>query len=155
MSGTWHDLPVTTDANEQEPATRLIDRVAEAARKLKDAEAQHRTTASEFAEALLAAHEGGFTWTEVARAADLGSAETARVRAQRARDTKDLTPAIRWRMERGSTPRPGTTAPGLSVTEAARSLDVSRKTVYAWMRSGKLRSTSDESGRTRVLLDDD
>lgn len=145
---------MTTDANEQEPATRLIDRVAEAARKLRDAEEQHRTTASEFAEALLAAHEGGFTWTEVARAADLGSAETARIRAQRAKDTENLTPAIRWRMERGSTPRPASTAPGVSVTEAARRLNVSRKTVYAWIKSGKLNSTTDEAGRTRVLLEE-
>lgn len=148
---------MTTDAegNEREPATLLIERVAETARKLRTAEEHHRTTASEFAEALLAAHEGGFTWTEVARAADLGSAETARIRAQRAKEADELTPAVRWRLERGSTPRNAASAPGVSVTEAARLLSVSRKTVYAWIRAGKLNATTDEDGRTRVLLEED
>lgn len=147
-------MTTDADANEREPTRLLIDRVTEAARNLRSAEEHHRATASELAEALLAAHEGGFTWTEVARAADLGSAETARIRAQRAKEADELTPAVRWRLERGSTPRPTATTPGVSVTEAARRLNVSRKTIYAWIRGGKLNSAVDDAGRTRVLLEE-
>ena len=32
---------------------------------------------------------------------------------------------------------------------------VSRKTIYAWMRSGKLKTTTDEAGRSRVVMDED
>lgn len=139
------------DPSDPARADHLIDRVADAAQALQDAEDQHRVSAAQLAEALLAAHQGGFTWSEVARAADLGSAETARIRAYRAKDANDLPPALRWRRERGSAVRPKTSKAGLSVTEAAKHLDVSRKTVYAWIRSGKLTSTTDEAGRTRVL----
>ena len=96
----------------------------------------------------------GFTWSEVAQAADLGSAETARIRAQRAKEAPDLSPALRWRREHGAAPRPTTSAPGISVTEAAKKLGVSRKTVYARIRSGRLQTATDEAGRTRVVLDD-
>lgn len=142
-------------ADNQARAERLIARVADAAGALRDAEDAHRASASALAEALLAAHKGGFTWSEVARAADLCSAETARIRAHRAKETKDLSPALRWRRERGSAPPPTSSAPGVSVTDAAGILRVSRKTIYAWIRSGKLNSTTDEAGRSRVLLDED
>lgn len=133
---------------------RLIRRVAEAARELRQAEDRHRFSASALAEALLAAHGAGLTWSEVARAADLGSAETARIRAQRAKDAADVSPALRWRREHGSARRPTTSAPGVSVTDAARSLGVSRKTVYVWIENGRLQTATDEAGRTRVMLDD-
>lgn len=142
-------------AQDQGRAERLIRRVAEAAKDLQSAEDRHRASASALAEALLAAHGAGFTWSEVARAADLGSAETARIRAQRAKEAPDLSPALRWQRERGSTPRPASTAPGVSVTDAAKHLGVSRKTIYAWMRSGKLKTTTDEAGRSRVVMDED
>nr|WP_165357000.1 helix-turn-helix domain-containing protein [Nocardioides zhouii] len=41
------------------------------------------------------------------------------------------------------------------MTEAAARLQVSRKTIYAWVRNGKLLTTSDEAGRTRIRLDDE
>ena len=132
-----------------------MDRVAEAARALRDVEDLHRSSAATLAEALLEAHQGGFSWSEVARAAELGSAETARIRAYRAKDANDLPPAMRWRRERGSAPRPESSKPGLSVTEAANRLGVSRKTVFAWIRVGKVDSVTDDAGRTRVLLKKD
>ena len=132
---------------------RLIRRVAEAARELRQAEDRHRASASALAEALLAAHGAGFTWSEVARAADLSSAETARIRAQRAKEAPDLSPALRWRRDHGSAPRPTTSSPGVSVTDAAKKLGVSRKTVYVWIESGRLQTATDEAGRTRVLLE--
>jgi len=135
-------------------ADPLLDAVAVAARELRDVEEQHRASANRLADALLSAHRGGFTWSEVASAADLGSAETARVRAYRAQDA-DVPPSLRWRRERGSAPRPSSSesAEGLSVSEAAKRLKVSRKTVYARIRAGKLKASKDDAGRTRVLLD--
>ena len=134
---------------------RRLERLSVAADELLDAEEQHRKAAAGFAALLLRAHEAGSTWTEVARVARLGSAETARIRAYRAKDRKDVPPALRWQHERGSAPRPSPEAVGLSVTAAAKHLNVSRKTVYAWIRGGKLSTSTDEAGRTRVLLDED
>lgn len=138
---------------ERAHAHRLIEEVADIARELRDAEEQHRLAASRLAAALSRAHQGGLTWAAIARAAGLGSAETARIRAYRAKDHKDIPPALRWQYQRGSAPRPPTSEVGLSVTAAAERLQISRKTVYAWIRSGRLSSTTDEAGRTRVLLD--
>lgn len=132
---------------------QLIGNVSDAARRLREAEDRHRSSATLLAEALLAAHDGGFTWAEIARAADLGSAETARIRAYRARDDEEVPPSLRWRRQRGSAPRATPDVPGVSITEAAKRLGVSRQTVYVWLRSGKLNATTDEAGRTRVLLD--
>lgn len=39
------------------------------------------------------------------------------------------------------------------MTEAARRLDVTRKTVYSWLDKGKLTAATDEAGRTRVVTD--
>lgn len=144
--------PGSDDATHEDP---LLAAVATAARELRKIEEHHRTSAARLADALLSAHQGGFTWSQVASAADLGSAETARIRAYRAKNA-DVPPSLRWRQERGSAPRPGQPPDtGLSVTEASSRLQVSRKTVYAWIRSGKIAATTDESGRTRVLLDDE
>ena len=148
---------MTTEPNSDDQArdAHLIGLVADAARELREAEDRHRASAARLADALLLAHQGGFTWSEVARAADLGSAETARIRAYRAKDAADLPPALRWREQRGSAARPAPPEQGISVTDAARHLGVSRKTVYVWIRSGKLNSTTDEAGRPRVLLEED
>lgn len=148
---------MTTDVTPEDSgrSDRLIKAVSDAAQSLRAAEDQHRLSAKQLSDTLLAAHEGGFTWSEIARAADLGSAETARGRAYRARDTDDIPPSLRWRRERGRTPRPDPASPGVSVTEAARRIGISRDTVYAWMRNGKLPTTTDEAGRTRVLLEED
>lgn len=131
-----------------------MEHVAAAARELRDLEQQQRAGAARLAQALLSAHQAGFSWAEVARAADLASGETARTRAYGARDPKEVPPSLRWRREHGSTPPPISPATGVSVTEAASQLGVSRKTVYAWIRNGKLASTTDEAGRTRVILEE-
>lgn len=152
---TWHDQRVTTDPKPRETGRHppLIADVSHAAQQLQTAEDQHRAAAALLADKLQAAHDGGHTWSEIAQAAGLGSAQTARIRAYRARDAEDLAPSLRWRRERGSAPRPSSNSPGLSVTEAARHLKISRQTVYEWIRSGKLHTATDEAGRTRVLLD--
>ena len=148
---------MTKDASPEDfdPDGRLIGRVSHAARHLQAIEEQHRDAASRLAEALLAAHECGYTWSKIAQAAELGSAETARIRAYRAKDDAAVPPALRWRRQRGSAPRPESPSPGLSVTEAAKHLGISRQTVYVHIRNGKLNSILDEAGRPRVLLEDD
>jgi excisionase family DNA binding protein len=50
-------------------------------------------------------------------------------------------------------PRPGR-GPGVGVSEAARTLGVTRRTVYLWAEDGRLRSTKNELGKTRILLED-
>ncbi|MCQ9162952.1 helix-turn-helix domain-containing protein [Arthrobacter sp. STN4] len=47
-------------------------------------------------------------------------------------------------------PRPGQ-GPGMSVTEYARTVGVSRKTVYAWIDEGRIQAAQNEIGITRVL----
>lgn len=141
------------DSDDPKHADPLLDEVATAARELREIEEHHRSSAARLADALLSAHQGGFTWSQVATAADLGSAETARIRAYRAKDA-DVPPSLRWRRERGSAPRPAQPSTGLSVTEASNHFQVSRKTVYAWIQSGKIAATTDDAGRTRVLLDE-
>jgi len=73
----------------------------------------------------------------------------------------------KWLIQRESTPaalarevgemprtaaRPGR-GPGMGVSEAARTLGVTRRTVYLWVEEGRLRSTKNELGKTRILLD--
>ena len=48
-------------------------------------------------------------------------------------------------------PRPGR-GPGVGVSEAARTLEVTRRTIYQWVADGRLLSTVNELGQTRVLL---
>lgn len=132
----------------------VLASVASAAKRLNAAEEVHREAASELARVMHTAHERGCTWTQIAQQAGLGSPNTARTRAERAMDPADLSPSVRWRQERSHAPRPKPEAPGVSVTEAAKRLGITRHTVYAWINQGKLRSAADEAGRPRVLLDE-
>lgn len=136
------------------PSDKWFDRIVELAQRLDRAETEHREAAAALAEALHLGHSAGLTWTAIAEAAGLSNAETARSRSYRGRRSESLSPSVRWKHERGSTQRHSEDAPGVSVTEAATQLGVTRKTVYAWIDKGKLAATTDEGGRTRVLLED-
>jgi excisionase family DNA binding protein len=127
--------------------------VTESAAQLRRDEEQHRESASGLALAMQQAHERGYTWSQIALAAGLASPKTARTRAERAMDPSELSPSVRWRQQRGHAPRPKAESPGISVTEAARRLEVTRKTVYTWLDKGRLTGATDEAGRTRVLTD--
>lgn len=87
--------------------------------------------------------------------------------AQIARDLKITEGQARWALQRAQTPqalsrgegqeprtgpRPGR-GPGVGVSTAARILRVSRRTIYAWIRTGRLQATQNELGQTRLLLD--
>jgi excisionase family DNA binding protein len=131
-----------------------LSRVSKKAFQLSEVEELHRKSAADLSQAMYDARQEGHTWTEIAMAAGLDSPKTARSRAERSMDVADLSPSVRWRRERGRAPRPKETPPGLSVTEAAAHLGVTRRTIYNRIANGKLITTTDESGRTRVILDD-
>lgn len=131
-----------------------LSEVSSLAQRLRELEELRQEGSSALAHAMYAAHQHGHTWSEIARAAELASPTTARTRAERAMPPEELSPSVRWRMERGNAPREKTTPPGISVSDAAKRLGVTRHTVYAWIDKGKLTATADEAGRTRVLLDD-
>lgn len=83
-----------------------------------------RKQAAAHAEARLAAvlgeaHDAGCSWEDLAAAAQLESANAARLRAQRAR-------------------RASEEPVGLGITEAAERLGVSRQTIYDWIKNGRL-----------------
>lgn len=132
------------------------DGIATAAATLRTAEAERDAARLTFARALTLAHASGMTWTAVAEAAGLESAENARTKAREGRDV--LTAALRRQLAAANTrPEPlpeKTTDPGLSVSEAAARLGVTRQTVYNRIQAGVLRFTENEAGRPRVLLDD-
>lgn len=140
--------------SEPEQHADSLRAVTSAAARLNQLEASQKNAAAELARVMYEAHKQGHTWSAIASSAGLASPHTARTRARHAMDPKELSPSARWRQEQGHTPRPKSDPPGVSISHAARELGVTRKTVYAWVEAGKLRSAQDEAGRTRVLLDD-
>lgn len=130
-----------------------MQKVTEAAARLARAAEAQREASADLARAMYDAHKSGHTWSEIASGAGLASPHTARTRTRQVLDPSELTPSELWRQERGLAPRPKTDPPGISVTEAARRLGVSRNTVYAWIKNGKLQSVRDESKRPRVIMD--
>lgn len=106
------------------------------------------------ANALLSANAGGVTWARLTELTGFNSPATTRMRAQRAKNVSELNPSLRWRVEQGGAPRPAKPKPGLSISEAAHRLGISRTTVYARIQRGELRSVSDDAGHPRVLLDE-
>lgn len=126
--------------------------VTTAAARLAQAEESQRAAAEGLAQAMYDAHRRGYTWGEIAARAGLASPHTARTRARYALDPSDLSPSARWRQQRGHAPRAKPEPPGMSISEAARELGVTRKTVYARIERGELESARDEAGRPRVLL---
>jgi excisionase family DNA binding protein len=146
------------DEEFDDPSSTTRDRAArELARRARDVRAAEdglRDAHLALAEELNRAHAAGLTWAEVADAAGLGSAQNARFRAQRGRPPEEQQPSFRWRAERGREPRPPRPeSPGMSVKEAAERYDVTRQTIYGWIRAGRLKSVTDADGRIRILGD--
>lgn len=158
MSGTPPVTPLGTIRSmpeESRDTRNTLSRVSDEAAELLAVENRHRSQAEALAQAMYEAYKAGHTWGEIASAAGLASPKTARSRAERAMDAVDLSPSVRWRQTHGdAVPRPRPTPPGISISEAARRLGITRNTVYAWIKNGKLTSTADDAGRPRVLLDD-
>lgn len=106
---------------------------------------------------------------EVAQETKVRAARASQVPwAQIAKDLGITEGQAHWALQRSQTPealartegeeprtgpRPGR-GPGVGVSTAARILCVSRRTVYAWARLGKVQATKNELGQTRILLDE-
>lgn len=123
--------------------------------ELREAEDRHQRAARVLADALLSANEGGVTWARLTELTGFNSPATTRMRAQRAKNVSELNPSLRWRVEHGGAPRPSKPKPGLSISEAAQRLGVSRTTVYARIQRGELQSVTDDAGHPRVVLEED
>lgn len=103
-----------------------------AARRQAQQDALRRAT-EQLAVAMKQARKLGAGWEEIAGELGMSSARAAQSWAQ------------------SNAPRSETS--GVTVAEAARRLGLARNTVYAHIESGKLRASTDASGRTWVLLD--
>ena len=115
---------------------------ASAARRRAETRAQER--AEEEKAAVHAARDAGHSWAEIG---DKIGATEGQVKwlAQGHPGTGTPNEAVpRARPGRG---------PGVGVSEAARVLNVTRRTVYLWAGDGRLTSVANELGQTRILLD--
>lgn len=95
------------------------------------------------------ARAAGHSWTDLARALGLSTASSAqaaidpaarRRRDERTRDRDRIAEAV----------RPRDPAPGVGVTEAARRLGVTNRTVYNRVQRGEL-ATVEHRGRLRIV----
>lgn len=144
--------------NEHIPTPALVSTAVQRDKVLRSvraaAEEYHRaaaaaTTASEALEAqVLEARRLRVAWPELAEATGLTARQLQwRVPA----DEPDVAPAPDPKFaapRRG--PRPGR-GPGVGIEEAAKILGVSRTSVYKWINSGRLESTTNDLGQRRVL----
>ena len=125
----------------------MLRRLDEAIRQKTALERRKRDAAQE--SRILAARARGMQWSQIAASFRISEGQARWVLQRK------MTPQAVARLE-GQEPRTGLRpgqGPGVGVSEAARLLRVSRRTVYAWARAGKLRVTNNELGQTRILLE--
>lgn len=101
-----------------------------------------------YSRTLLAAYREGLSWAAVAKATGLKDGNQARLRAERAMTDEEISPSRR------PSAKDRASAPGVSVSEAATRLGVARSTVYDRIDRGELEATTDQLGRTRVIMPD-
>lgn len=103
------------------------------------------------------ARDLGVTWNRIAEVTGLTDTQAQwrihrddpSVRALRARER---VPEGEHKSRRGSRAGQG---PGMSITEWARQTGRTRRTVYLWIEAGKVKTTKNALGQTRVLSDPD
>ena len=95
-------------------------------------------------QAVRAARAADHSWAEIGEAMGISEGQ-AKWLVQRAKSSTSV-PAADTHRGRG---------PGVGVSEAARLLGVTRRTVYMWADDGRLQATKNELGRTRILLSED
>ena len=128
-----------------------MSRIESAAQRYERSLERLRADELAYDQALLDAYREGVTWSEIAQAAGLKSANQARLRAMRARDVDERPPSRRPGRDVNAGQRP---LPGMSADEAAKELGISPPTVYRSIDRGELTAIPDAQGRTRVLRDE-
>lgn len=139
---------MNTDTNTNKDREKLLTTTAEKASKLRDLDAEIEQTRKDLGKAVLDAREAGYVWIEIQKATHQSRAQLEWAIARyRGVDTK-ARPRRTVKNLRDS-------GPGMSVSEAARVLGISRQGVYLRIAQGKLRTATNEVGIVRVLgLDD-
>ena len=133
---------MSDETGEKQPVSRpmgsieAIEQVRQLGRIRRDLETQLKEANDRLAASLATAREMGYSWPDLAEAAQLLNADAARLRAQPSRELS----AVADNFE------------NVTVTEASRRLGLSRKTIYQWIRADRLIAVTDPSGRTRVRL---
>jgi excisionase family DNA binding protein len=123
-----------------------LSKVATARRR---ASAQSAKRSEETEAAIRAARAVSVSWAEISERLEISEGQ-AKWLMQR-----HLTPESLARQEGDlprTAPRPGR-GPGVGVTEAARMLGVTRRTVYLWCSHGRLNAVRNDQGKLRVLLE--
>ena len=135
-----------------------IERAAGAAARMRGARLAVEEAERDLMDAVEAAREGGVTWAALAAATGLTEGQlTWRWHRD---DPTYVEQAARQKEERAKAaaarvPKPRTgRGPGVSASEAARRLGVTRRTVYLRIEKGLLQSTENELGQTRVILEE-
>lgn len=145
------------DHDRQSAVRQVEERLAIAAVKERAAQVALHEAEAEVSDALEAAREFEVPWT---RLSDLTGLTMGQLQWRWHRDdpahadTKEARREERAKNPRArAATRPGR-GPGLSVSDAARQLGVTRRTIYLRIERGELEATKNELGQTRVLLED-
>ena len=125
----------------QERRAQVLARLRELATERDAIQERRRVITEELHTLLRRAHDLGSTWQEIADSAGYTSAVSARNQALSARDAEPepADPAL---------------AGTYSVKEAAQLLGVHPKTIYQWVKSGRITVADDRVRGTRVFLPD-
>lgn len=115
---------------------RARDHLTDLVETRKRVEQRRQDLTEQIHQAMRAAHEAGWSWSDIAGFAEYRTAATARSQA---------TP-------RSDRPPPQHPPDTYSVREAARRLGVSAPTVYAWIESGRLELAPGDGRNKRVVL---
>lgn len=124
------------EPREGAPATpeEMLELVRELAREFREIDERRGRLRDELGQAITRARSSGYSWVDIARASEFLAPGSAQ---QWARPLPGMKP---------------TSSAGVSASVAAEALGVTRKTVYAWVESGRLEATRDPSGRLRIIL---
>ena len=114
---------------------RALEMVRELARDFRRIDEERRAARDLLGQALTLAHRRGYSWVDIAEATEFLRGATAQ----------------QWSLPLAAQD-PAGEADGVPVAEAAAALGISTVTAYSWIKSGRLRSTKDASGRLRVIM---
>ena len=125
-------LPLGDVPAKPEEVLDLLGRVSADLRRI---DAERAGVRDRLGQLITLAHDHvGYSWVDIARAAEFANGAIAQQWATPLVEPMDIA------------------LPGVTAAEAAAQLGIALDTVYAWIKSGRLESTKDPSGRVRVIL---